>query len=1462
MADNWAPGYNGTDTPDHDGNWHNYYDSDFRGFNIVYTVSAANNLTVDAYLSADGWWTPESNGPNYNSGQLYQEDVYQGPAETPGADLRETLHFYTGVGNTPAGNPYSSINSCNGNLDAIYNPCVVAPLETKTYFYEGNTGGNAPWIDTTYTYDDLNATQGYTYSSTAYHNLLQQVTTGSNLPSSIYPLTQKWTYSPDNGTDGNGVFRYNVNKVTHSETDDHSGHIWQCQDTAYDEGVNAGVTTPAAGWPTTATSYSTCGNSATAITSYTAYDQYGNPVASVDPLGVANSGLYSSQGCSSSTVAYASAAWTAGHYTSCTAYDTANTAGLPTSSTNALGQTSSTSYNYTSGAQPSSVTDANGQVTGFSVAYDGSGNATISVSSPGETGSYTTQQSENAQCTTSSTLPCYEIDANSSLYSSAVSRTFYDSQGRAVETRTPGPTPSDDTVVMTVYNDQNNSVWKSVPFQVADGSGWINPTGATDISGNVPAGTTTFSDALGRAIATQDPNFGSAQEPGLSCSTELSGNYTSCVNYSFGQAAGDSAYYAQNTSVDPNGHVTQSFADVVGNTRYTQTDSGVYGGTLALSKQTQAQYNALNKPISVTSVDEVPQSGQSVTSVTTTATYDDLGRQLSVTDPDQGTFTSSYDPDGHVLSVAQTSGSNSRALGYNYDLLGRVGCEQTAAPTINATGACSAGNPLVQNTYDTTVLGTQGTTDFPIGHLTQSVATTYYPDSTSATVTQQVHTDRRGRTTNTQMQFGLPSSWNVTASLPTYQVALLYNDANQVTTTSATAGSAMYTFTQVYDPTNGALQGLSNNGSSTSDLATLAYNEYAQLSGITYLAGSSTQVASAQYSYDGDQRPTSLTTSWLPGSSNSGEILGSTRSYDNASNVTSTNTFFTSAPGQSGSGGTEVQNFCYDEQSRLVWSGNGGTQPGGGNGTWGSGTLSSGLIGAGYTAPYQYTTRGQIWQGPLNGTGATEQYLYCNSAPHQLSGIYPTGTTCANKGSATAVYTAGYDAWGNETSRTYNGTTATLSYDALNRLTEYNAGSNSQEFYLYDASGNRVLKRTISGGTTSLTAYAYGLQELSYTGAGAFSSQTDYYALAGHLIGSTNGSTTTYDLTDAQGSVLTSLSASAVLGEQTYGPYGNQRYTQGTLGTDKGYTGQFHDAATGLDYYNARYYDPVMGAFLAPDSVQGNAQGMNPYSYVAGNPETNTDPTGQRVVACTPDENNCGKGGNPDCPSGTSWSNGACVKNGKQQPTGPTAGDCKNQGLVLQGSTCVYVPPVCDAKCQHDKQQKAAHKDADNARGFFQWWAQLLGGEDFYIIEVIVGIVITYIGNMTGIAGGLIAGLVTGIEVGLTFLGFLLSHFAGVFTKEADGDLSRARLESDRQQIEQTTVNEYLKASGVNLLMMIGSALACAVLCTGDPGDGALSGTAQAFTTSSVAQVVEAVGFGYFAFQAEGDINQEESDLA
>jgi RHS repeat-associated protein len=186
--------------------------------------------------------------------------------------------------------------------------------------------------------------------------------------------------------------------------------------------------------------------------------------------------------------------------------------------------------------------------------------------------------------------------------------------------------------------------------------------------------------------------------------------------------------------------------------------------------------------------------------------------------------------------------------------------------------------------------------------------------------------------------------------------------------------------------------------------------------------------------------------------------------------------------------------------------------------------------------------------------------------------------------------------------------------------------SSQQEWYLYDASGERVLRRSFDGTNTTLTVYAFGLEEhqYAYSGSGGTATNTSntyYYDLGGQLLGTWDGTspTTTFLLTDSLGSVVSSFnnpSSGAVMqGNQLYGPYGNQRLKQGSLSTNRGFTGQGNDGLTGLDYYGARYYDPTIGLFLSADDVEGNVMGMDPYSYVGGNPEAETDPTGNLVYS-------------------------------------------------------------------------------------------------------------------------------------------------------------------------------------------------------------------------------------------------------
>lgn len=325
--------------------------------------------------------------------------------------------------------------------------------------------------------------------------------------------------------------------------------------------------------------------------------------------------------------------------------------------------------------------------------------------------------------------------------------------------------------------------------------------------------------------------------------------------------------------------------------------------------------------------------------------------------------------------------------------------------------------------------------------------------------------------------------------------------------------------------------------------------------------------------------------------------------------------------GQSGSY-SETQNFCYDEQNQLMWAGNSGTQPAPGNGTCGSGTLANSFPNASYATSFSYTNLGQLWQGPLGGTGSSEQYLYCNSQPHQVSDIVPAGQsyTCSNLPSS-IPYAVKYDAWGNVTSRSYNGQTATLSYNKLDEMVEWQVPNTNQAWYAYDANGERTLERSTVGSTTTETVYAFGLEEYSYDSSGTLTSSTHYYSLAGHLIGEVQGSSTNVFLTDALGSVQAVISntqnSAALLSNQVFAPYGTALSHNGNAMsqyTNKGFTGQYNDPTSGLDYYISRYYDSVAGVFLSADTVAGNPFGMNPYNYVSNNPETLNDPTGEMYI--------------------------------------------------------------------------------------------------------------------------------------------------------------------------------------------------------------------------------------------------------
>ena len=113
---------------------------------------------------------------------------------------------------------------------------------------------------------------------------------------------------------------------------------------------------------------------------------------------------------------------------------------------------------------------------------------------------------------------------------------------------------------------------------------------------------------------------------------------------------------------------------------------------------------------------------------------------------------------------------------------------------------------------------------------------------------------------------------------------------------------------------------------------------------------------------------------------------------------------------------------------------------------------------------------------------------------------------------------------------------------------------------------------------------------------------------------------TTYFHTDAQGSVVAASDENGeLLWRKQYQPFGLQLDGSNTS-EQTSFTGKQHDSDTGLTYFGARYYDPVIGRFISTDPVSPLAGAskssyfFNRYAYAYNNPYRYVDPDGNLPV--------------------------------------------------------------------------------------------------------------------------------------------------------------------------------------------------------------------------------------------------------
>ncbi len=98
--------------------------------------------------------------------------------------------------------------------------------------------------------------------------------------------------------------------------------------------------------------------------------------------------------------------------------------------------------------------------------------------------------------------------------------------------------------------------------------------------------------------------------------------------------------------------------------------------------------------------------------------------------------------------------------------------------------------------------------------------------------------------------------------------------------------------------------------------------------------------------------------------------------------------------------------------------------------------------------------------------------------------------------------------------------------------------------------------------------------------------------------------------------VLITDGAGARAREMAYRPYGEVLFSSAILPAvppeARGFIGERFDAGAGLQYLNARYYDPKLGMFLQPDwfEVTVPSVGTNRYSYSLNDPVNMSDPGG------------------------------------------------------------------------------------------------------------------------------------------------------------------------------------------------------------------------------------------------------------
>ena len=159
--------------------------------------------------------------------------------------------------------------------------------------------------------------------------------------------------------------------------------------------------------------------------------------------------------------------------------------------------------------------------------------------------------------------------------------------------------------------------------------------------------------------------------------------------------------------------------------------------------------------------------------------------------------------------------------------------------------------------------------------------------------------------------------------------------------------------------------------------------------------------------------------------------------------------------------------------------------------------------------------------------------------------------------------------------------------------------SNASLDFCYDTEGNRIRKEVYYGDTLSKQrTYVGGKEEY------AVSNKLENVYLGDVRIKS-NGDVEYYHKDVLGSTVLITDTNGEKIERNVYDPFGSLEKQRTKTDNDKLFTGKETDFETGLQYFGARYYDPVVGRWIGRDPIKGSIYKpmmLNYYIYGFNNP--------------------------------------------------------------------------------------------------------------------------------------------------------------------------------------------------------------------------------------------------------------------